>query len=48
MLVRLAHIIARHRWKVIGAWVVLTLFGGYAAGAVSNRWYATFMSPLPA
>jgi RND superfamily putative drug exporter len=45
MLARLAHIIARHRWKVIGVWIVLTLFGGFAAGQVSKRWYQSFSIP---
>src|SRR6266702_2034534 len=42
---RLAHFIARHRWYVIGVWVVLTLFGGFAAGPVSKRWYQSFSIP---
>ena len=29
---RLAHFTARYRWPVIAAWIVLTLFGGVAAG----------------
>jgi RND superfamily putative drug exporter len=45
MLARLAHIIARHRWKVIGLWIVLTLFGAFAAGQVSKRWYQSFSIP---
>src|SRR5436190_22824906 len=45
MLARLAHIVARNRWKVIGAWIVLTLFGGFAAGQVSKRWYQSFSIP---
>src|SRR5947209_9340790 len=45
MLAALAHIVARHRWKVIGAWIVLTLFGGFAAGQVSRRWYQSFSIP---
>src|SRR4029078_9489430 len=45
MLARLPHIIARHRWKIIGLWVVLTLFGGFAAGQVSKRWYQSFSIP---
>ena len=45
MLARLAHIVARHRWKVIGAWIVLTLFGGFAAGQVSKRWFQSFSIP---
>ena len=45
MLARLAHVVAHHRWKVITAWIVLTLFGGYAAGQVSKRWYQSFSIP---
>ena len=45
MLAALAHVIARHRWKVIAAWIVLTLFGGFAAGQVSKRWYQSFSIP---
>ena len=45
MLARLAHIVARHRWPVIGAWIVLTLFGGFAAGRVSKRWFQSFSIP---
>jgi putative drug exporter of the RND superfamily len=45
MLARLAHVIARRRWYVIGAWIVLTLFGGFAAGQVSKRWYQSFSIP---
>src|SRR6266496_1373688 len=42
---RLARIIARHRWAVIGAWIVLTLFGAFAAGQLSKRWYQSFSIP---
>src|SRR6266567_8581633 len=42
---RLAHFIARHRWPVIGVWIVLTLFGGVAAGKLSSRWYQSFSIP---
>src|SRR3954451_19856531 len=45
LLARLAHLVARHRWAVIGVWVVLTLFGGFAAGQVSKRWYQSFSIP---
>jgi RND superfamily putative drug exporter len=45
LLARLAHFVARHRWPVIAAWVVLTLFGGFAAGRVSKRWYQSFSIP---
>lgn len=42
---RLAHVIARRRWPVIAAWVVLTLFGGFAAGQLSTRWYQSLAVP---
>src|ERR1043165_7562308 len=45
MLARLAHVVARNRWKVIGTWIVLTLFGAFAAGQVSKRWYQSFSIP---
>ena len=45
MLTRLAHLIARRRWWVIGVWIALTLFGGFAAGQVSKRWYQSFSIP---
>src|SRR5690348_16386283 len=45
MLARLAHVIARNRWAFIGAWIVLTLFGGFAAGQVSKRWFQSFSIP---
>src|SRR2546423_4804766 len=44
-LARLAHLTARYRWPVIGAWIVLTLFGGYAAGQLSSRWYQSTAIP---
>src|SRR3954452_10780300 len=44
-LAKLAHVITRHRWPVIAVWIVLTLFGGVAAGKLSNRWYQTFSVP---
>jgi putative drug exporter of the RND superfamily len=44
-LARLAHVIARHRWPVIGAWIVLTLLGGISAGKLSSRWYQSFSIP---
>jgi putative drug exporter of the RND superfamily len=45
MLARLAHLIARRRWYVIGAWLALTVFGGFAAGQVSKRWFQSFSIP---
>src|SRR5438309_4889754 len=44
-LARLAHFIAHHRRAVIGAWVLLTLFGAYSAGQVSKRWFESFSIP---
>jgi putative drug exporter of the RND superfamily len=44
-LARLAHFIARHRWPVIGVWVVLTLFGAVAAGQLSSRWFQSLSVP---
>ena len=45
MLARLAHVIVRRRRFVIGFWIVLTLFGGFAAGQVSKRWLTQFSIP---
>jgi putative drug exporter of the RND superfamily len=42
---RLAHVVARRRWTVIGVWLVLTLVGAMAAGQLSNRWYQSFSIP---
>src|SRR5256886_2471810 len=42
---KLAHLTARHRRKVIVAWIVLTLFGAFAASQVSKRWYQSFSIP---
>src|SRR6476659_2876723 len=44
-LARLAHVMSRRRWWVISAWIVLTLFGGFAAGQLSSRWYQSFSIP---
>src|SRR4051794_26538870 len=45
MLTRLAHLTFRHRWPVIAAWLALTLFGGFAVGKVSTRWYQSIAIP---
>jgi putative drug exporter of the RND superfamily len=45
VLARLAHFVARRRFVIIGLWVVLTVFGGFAAGKVSKRWYQSFSIP---
>ena len=42
---RLAHFTTRYRWPVIATWIVLTLFGGYAAGQLSSRWYQSLAVP---
>ena len=42
---RLALFTARRRWLVIGAWLVLTVFGGFAAGQLSSRWYQSLSIP---
>ena len=44
LLAGLAHVVSRHRRKVIAAWVLLTLFGVFAAGQV-KRWYQSFSIP---
>src|SRR3954468_17278418 len=45
LLARLAHLIVRHRKAVIGVWIVLPLFGAFAAGQVSSRWFESFSIP---
>src|SRR5437899_10277616 len=40
-----SHPTVRHRRKVIVAWLVLTLFGAFAASQVSKRWYQSFSIP---
>ena len=45
MLAGLAHLVSRNRWKVIAIWIALTLFGAFAAGQVSKRWYQSFSIP---
>ncbi|HSB39960.1 MAG TPA: MMPL family transporter [Gaiellaceae bacterium] len=44
-LARLAHVIVRRRKAVIAIWVLLTLFGAYSAGRVSDRWFESFSIP---
>ena|SRR5579864_1472537 len=45
MLAKLAHVVVRRRRLVIGAWLVLTLFGAFSASQVSKRWYQSFSIP---
>jgi len=42
---RLAHYVAHHRRLVIGSWLVLTVFGAFAAGKLSDRWLEDFSIP---
>jgi putative drug exporter of the RND superfamily len=45
MLERLAHVIVRRRWWVIGVWIVLTIVGAFSAGQLSKRWFQSFSIP---
>ena len=45
LLARLTHVIVRHRRVVLGAWLVLTIFGAFSAGQVSKRWFQSFSIP---
>jgi RND superfamily putative drug exporter len=45
VLTRLAHLTLRHRWLVIGAWLLLTAFGVFAAGQSSSRWLQSTAVP---
>jgi RND superfamily putative drug exporter len=45
VLARLAHIVHRRRLLVIGVWIGLTIFGGYSAAKVSDRWFQSFSIP---
>ncbi len=45
MLTRLARVTVRYRWPMIGFWLLLTLFGTFAAGQVSTRWFQSTSVP---
>ena len=45
MLARLARLVIRHRRAVIGAWLLLTVFGAFAASQVADRWTQSFSIP---
>ena len=45
MLERLARLVIRRHWLVIGIWIVLTIFGAYSAVQVSDRWLEDFSIP---
>jgi len=44
-LARLGRLTIRYRWPVIVLWIVLTIFGGVAAGKLSSRWYQSMSIP---
>jgi putative drug exporter of the RND superfamily len=45
MLEGLARFVIRHRRLVLGAWIVLTIFGFYSANAINKRWLDQFSIP---
>ena len=45
MLERLARLVMRRHWLVVGVWIVLTIIGAYAAVQVSDRWLEDFSIP---
>jgi RND superfamily putative drug exporter len=45
MLTRLAHVIVRHRWAVIGMWAVLTVLGVFSTSQVSDRYTSSTAVP---
>jgi putative drug exporter of the RND superfamily len=45
MLERLAHVIHRRRWLVVGAWILLVVFGAFGAQRMSKRWFQQFSIP---
>ena len=45
MLARLAHATTHHRKAIILAWLALTVFGGFAASQVSQRWLQSVSIP---
>ena len=42
---RLARFVTHHRLVVIGVWLVLTVFGGFSAGQLADRWLEDFSIP---
>jgi uncharacterized membrane protein YdfJ with MMPL/SSD domain len=41
----LARLVIRVRWLVVGAWIVLTVFGMFSAAKLSDRWFESFSIP---
>jgi len=44
-MVRLAQLVHRHPWRVIGVWIVLTVVGVISAGRLQDRWFQSFSIP---
>jgi RND superfamily putative drug exporter len=45
MLERLARFVIHHRKLVLGCWIVLTVFGAFAANQINKRWLDQFSIP---
>ncbi len=45
MLAGLARFTARHRFAIVGAWVVLTFLGAFSTSKLSHRWFQSFSIP---
>ena len=45
MLANLARLVLRRRWIIVGAWIILTFAGAFAAGQLSKRWFESFSIP---
>jgi RND superfamily putative drug exporter len=45
VLERLARLITRNRRLVVGAWIVLTIFGAFSASKINKRWLDQFSIP---
>jgi uncharacterized membrane protein YdfJ with MMPL/SSD domain len=45
MLARLARLVIRYRWQMIGLWLLFTVVGVFAASQVSSRWYTATAIP---
>jgi putative drug exporter of the RND superfamily len=45
VLARLAHLVVRRRWIVVGIWACLTLFGLFSVSQLSSRWLTEFSIP---
>ena len=45
MLAGLARFAARHKYRVVIVWVVLTVLGMFSASKLSDRWFQSFSIP---